>query len=363
MDTQIILTDREVSATPPFLGFLDGFFNQRALFFSWHDQVSEAAKKQGTEANLRSESEIAATLNDPRAQRAIKRSNELFSAILTGATDKLETFHKQYRFIAVVGAPRSGGSYLTKILFQGIGMAADKVPRTVAHDGFPDLSPFFMVRNFNAYTGMQRRMAEYLVMVELFFADSQTSKSPKIVPKKASKAPYHGAFFNRMLGGSTEYLITIRHPISSCISTYERAGGFTHNGKFHARGNIEVWAARDYLFTAGGPEMSVLSQDYFDVYLRFWEHYHYNLALTGLSANKNWTIIPYTQNAMESAAQGFFVKLGGHENEQLDPFKVFDKRSRHTDWQRKSEQAIRRVSAVWDSVGLSFPVDAVMEQW
>jgi hypothetical protein len=361
MDTQIILTDREVPATPLFHGFLDGVLNQRALSFSWHDQVSEAAKKQGAEANFRSESEIAATLQDPRAQRAMKRCNELFAAILTGATDKLEIFNKQYRFIVVVGAPRSGGSYLTKILFQAIGMVADKVPRTVAHDGFPDLSPFFMVQNFNAYTGMQRRMAEYLVMVELYFADSQTNKSTKVIPKKASKAAYHGAFFNRMLGGATEYLVTIRHPISSCISTYERAGGFTPNGKFLPRGNIEIWAARDYLFTAGGPEMSVLSQDYFDVYLRFWEHYHYNLALTGLSANKNWSIIPYTREAMESAAQGCYDKLGCHE--QPDAFKVFDKRSQHTDWQKKSEQAIRRVSAVWDSVGLRFPVDAVMEQW
>lgn len=361
MNNEVILTDRDVTATPLFLGFLDTFLNKRTASFSWHDQTNEAAKRQGSEENVRSQTDIASILNDPRGRKAIKRSNELFAAILTGSVDKLAVLHRQFHFIAVVGAPRSGGSYLTKILFQAIGMEADQVPRTVAHDGFPDLSPFFMAPNFNAYTGMQRRMAEYLVMVELFFADSQPSRTPKIIPKKASKAVYHGAFFNRVLGDSTEYLITIRHPIPSCISAYERAGGMAPDGKFHPRGNIDLWAARDYLFTAGGPEMSVLSLNYFDVYLRFWEQYHYNLALTGLSANKNWTIVPYTQDAMEKAARDCFKKLGC--TAEPDSFKVLDKRDRHTGWQMKSEQAIRRVTAVWDSVGLTFPVETLMEQW
>jgi hypothetical protein len=65
--------------------------------------------------------------------------------------------------------------------------------------------------------------------------------------------------------------------------------------------------------------VSILPQDNSDVYLRFWEHYHYNLTLTGLSANKNWTVIPCAREAMEEAAKNCYLKLG-YEG-QPDSFK------------------------------------------
>ena len=38
-------------------------------------------------------------------------------------------------------------------------------------------------------------------------------------------------------------------------------------------------------------------------------------------------------------------------------------RDRHPDWMKKAEPAVRRVAEVWATVGLSFPLDEVMEAW
>ncbi len=42
---------------------------------------------------------------------------------------------------------------------------------------------------------------------------------------------------------------------------------------------------------------------------------------------------------------------------------VFDKRDRHPDWFNKAEPVIKRVSEVWATVGLAFPLEEIMEGW
>lgn len=359
--TLISFVDRDFPATPYFIDFLDDFINRKRNTTNWHDQLSENLQKQSANILENARQPSPKILRDPLAQKALNRSHELMVALLTGATEKLAPFHNLFKFIVVVGIPRSGGSYLTKQLFDAIGIDATQVPRVIAHDGFPELSPFFMANGYNAYTGMQRRMAEYLTMVELYFTKSRLHGGYLIVPKKASKAAYQGAFFNAITGAQTEYVITIRHPIACCVSTYEKSGGLPESGKFMLRSAIEAWAARDYVLTSKDPESEIFSKDYFDVYLRFWEQYHCNLALTGLSANKNWTIVPYTQESMQSTAEKFFSRFDA--SKQADTFKTFDKRNRHPEWSSKAEASILRVHNLWQSIGLQFPIDEIRQAW
>lgn len=358
---RISFTDRDFPATSFFIDFLDNFINNKGATTNWHDQLSENLQKHSATISENTRQLSPKILRDALAQKALNRSHELLVALLTGSTEKLAPFHNLFKFIVVVGIPRSGGSYLTKQLFEAIGMDATHVPRVIAHDGFPELSPFFMANGYNAYTGMQRRMAEYLTMVELYFAKSRLHGGYVIVPKKASKAAYQGAFFNTITGSQTEYVITIRHPIACCVSTYEKSGGLPENGKFMLRSAIEAWAARDYVLTSKDPEAEIFSKDYFDVYLRFWEQYHCNLALSGLSANKNWTIVPYTQASMQSVAESYFSRLD--PTKQADAFKTFDKRNRHPEWNSKAEASILRVHNLWQSIGLCFPVDEIRQAW
>lgn len=44
-------------------------------------------------------------------------------------------------------------------------------------------------------------------------------------------------------------------------------------------------------------------------------------------------------------------------------FKVFDNRERHPQWLKKAEDVVLRVGKVWQSAGVDFPVDDLMQAW
>jgi hypothetical protein len=355
----LTFTDEQFTLAPLFMDFLyrhfrGGFADQR-----WHDQLSEGLNNDDNVIRTATEHAVE-MMNDVNAQKAVLRSYELFSAFLTGNAEQLKSFHYCYKFICVVGAPRHGGSYLTKELFCALGHAAKDVPNAIAHDGFPDATPFDFDQGYSAYTRMMHNMAEYLTMVELYFANSRTYDNKIQIPKKATKAAYQGGFFDRVLGPDAEYLITLRHPVPACISTYEKSGGLPADGRFAVRGNIETWVRRDNLY-AGISAEKVGQLDYFDAYLNYWEHYHYNLLLTGLRLNPKWQIVAYGKERLEGMARSLRERFGNAD--APESFKVSDQRNRHPEWMRQAEPVVRRVADVWNRVGVPFPFDTVMEAW
>jgi len=361
MGVEIKLTDKEFPVSPVFVDFLYRHINNVESETTWHDQLSEEMVNTRKEIRRVATEAAGTILDNPIGQKAVYRAYELLTAVLTGMPDRLRFFHERYAFICVVGCPRHGGSYLTKQLFQAVGIEAESVPNVIAHDGFPDAGPFDLREGYNSQTGTTHNMAEFLAMVELFYANSRLFDNYVVVPKKATKAAYQGAFFSALLGPRTEYIITLRHPVAAAISTYEKSGGLPENGLFKVRGNIEEWARRDTIFSGVNPA-SLEQLDYFDVYLRYWEHYHMQLATSGLATCKErWRVVVYGQERMEKLAQEYFTRY--RSRAKPDEFKVFDKRERHPEWQRKAVPAIRRVSETWQALGLSFPLEEWMECW
>ncbi len=360
MGVEIKLTDKEFPVSAAFVDFLWRHLKNEPFEVSWHDQLSEELMSMSEATRDSANRHVNEVIENAEGQRSVYRSYQLFTAFLTGVPDQLRAIHERYKFICVVGVPRHGGSYLVKQLYRAIGLDPDTVPNVIAHDGFPDASPFDFASGYNAYTNMMQNMAEYLAMVEAYFANSRVFDNRIVVPKKATKAAYHGAFFDKALGPGTEYVITLRHPVTACISTYEKSTGLPENAKFRVRGNIEEWVRRDNLYT-GVPESAVPASDYFDLYLNYWEHYHHNLVLTGLRLNPNWRLVVYSKEAMEAEAAGYFTRF--RSREQADKFQVFDKRKRHPEWMRKAEAVVLRVRDCWRTAGLEFPVDPIMEAW
>ena len=118
---------------------------------------------------------------------------------------------------------------------------------------------------------------------------------------------------------------------------------------------------RDLIYTGVEPE-DLEKMDYFDAYLRYWEQYNYYVATTGLSANRAISIVAYDKQTMESVMKSFYYQFGNLDPEPGE-FEVFDKRDRHPDWFKKAELVIKRVSGVWATVGLAFPLEDIMEGW
>ena len=141
-------------------------------------------------------------------------------------------------------------------------------------------------------------------MAELYFAARPRHSGKIVVPKKLCNAVYPGSFFHSILGETAEHIVTLRHPAAACLSTYEKSGGLPPGGRFGVRSTIEEWCWRDVTST-GSSEDQLAALDYFGVYLRYWELYHHQLAITGLFASSNLRMIKeevYGKERLEALA-------------------------------------------------------------
>jgi hypothetical protein len=362
MGVEIKLSDKELPVSPIFVDFLIHIVEGRPFEkTNWGDQLSEELTSGQAELLKQAAKNAGRVVQSPEGQRHIGRSYKLLVSLLTGDVDTIKDIQLKFHFINVIGVPRNGGSYLTKEVYRALGFDPDAVPNVIAHDGFPEAGPFRFEKGVNSWILSLQTMAEYLTMVEIYFGRNKPRSGKIIVPKKLTKGTYAGGFFHRILGEAVENILTVRHPVTSCISTYEKSGGLPPDGRFAVRGNIESWVQRDLVYT-GVEAGEVLKMDYFDAYLRYWEQYHYYIATTGLSANRDIRVVPYGGERMMEVSRSFLYRFGNRDPKP-EPFEVFDKRDRHPDWFRKAEPVVRRMREVWATVGLEFPYDEVMEAW
>jgi hypothetical protein len=126
MGIEIKLTDKELPISPPLIDFLYRHIRGGSYEGGWHDQLRENLSNDAAETLAVAERNIAEVLRHPLAIQAINRSYQILLSIMFGGMATLRELQGRYRFIAVVGYPRSGGSYLTKHLFQAIGLDATR---------------------------------------------------------------------------------------------------------------------------------------------------------------------------------------------------------------------------------------------
>ncbi len=360
MGVEIKLNDQHFPISPVFVDFLYRTITGKPFTGDWHDQLSEKLSSSHVDIAKSAAEHAGEVLASPDGQRYIGRAYALFVSLMTGDIAPLRDIQFRFHFVNVIGIPRNGGSYLTKEIYSALGHDPASTPGVVAHDGFPDASPFQLGARRNSWMTSLQTMAEYLTMVEIFFGQEKPRFGKIVVPKKLTKGSYAGGFFHQILGEAVEHVLTVRHPVACCISTYEKSGGWPEDGRFRVRSNIEEWMRRDLAYL-GHQDSSLGAQDYFDVYLRYWEHYHYFIATTGLSAARNIEVVPYGAETMQRQAQRYHNRF--ESGRQAGEFHVFDKRDRHPEWFAKAEPAVRRVAELWKSVGLAFPLEAVMEAW
>ena len=361
MGVEIKLTDQQLPVSPVFVDFLYRRIHAQVADASWQDQVSETLVPGEFGKRLEHARGVAEeVLAHPLGQKVIYRAYELFTALLTGDEAKLAAFHSRFRFILVIGCPRHGGTYVTKQLFRAVGLDPDQVPNIIAHDGFPDAAPFHFGDRYNSYTNMLQQAAEYLAMVEVYF-DGQPQGSGKItVPKKATKAAYQGGFFRTLFGPDAEYIITLRHPLAACISTYEKSGGLAADAQFQTRSNIEEWAQRDMITGGTAPER-VTAMDYFEAYARYWTFYHQQLATSGLAREQKWTVVAYGRERLMGLAQTLAGRQSGSGG--VEEFHAERKLERHPAWANRADAALHQMSVLWRQQGLEFPLEALQEGW
>jgi hypothetical protein len=360
MGIEFKLSDRELPASPAFVQFLDGMLSGRsAPREAWPDQLSEElTQRVGTET-VTVEEAAERVMQDSVGRAYVTRAYTLLVSLLTGEMDSLAALQSQFRFICVIGVPRTGGSYLTAELYRSVLIDPHAVPAPVAHDGFPDAGPFELKRGFNSWIATLKTVAEYLTMVEIFFAQGRRHLGRIVVPKKLPQSVYVPGLFQHLFGRDSDWVFTVRNPVAACVSSYEKSGGLPADGLLHLRSNMESWIARDVdqdlPASQGGDAMG-----YFDRYLRYWERFHLLVATAGYQRYGRFRVVPYCKDAIQSIAQGYH---DAHGSDLLAPaFYVSDRaRLRHPEWAKKAQPALRRVQEAWGAAGLEFPLDQVVE--
>jgi hypothetical protein len=362
MGVEIRLSDRELPVSPVYINFLAHLLENRPFDDGeWADQTSETLNFGLADFKRRADAAAPGVMQNPRGRELIGHAYSLLLALLTGDFAPIESLQQRFHFVNVIGIPRTGGSYLTAELYRALGLEPRRVPFALAHDGFPESGPFEMAPQANSWVRSLHTMAEYLSMVELYFGGRTPHQGRIVVPKKLTKGIYAGGFFHRVLGEAVEHIITLRHPVAACVSTYDKSGGLPADGLFTVRSNIEDWCRRDLLYTGCTAEQ-LTQMDYFDAYLRYWEQYHYYVATTGLSANKQLRVVVYGKERLQSLAGGYHQRYGSTQSPQ--PFEVSAKaRQRHADWVRRAQPALQRVAVLWQRVGIPFPLEQVEECW
>ncbi len=358
MGIEFKLSDRELPASPAFVRFLARALSPAHLASEvWPDQISEqlwhaeAAREQDVG---RATEEV---MSAERGRAWVARAYSLFVSLLTGDLEPLAELQSRFRFITVTGIPRTGGSYLTAEIYRSLNIEPRTVPGVIAHDSFPEAGPYLLLPGFNSWTSTLKSTAEYLTMVEIFFAGHRPRDGRIVVPKKLTQSVYAGAFFARVFGPQSDHILTVRHPVAACISTYEKSGGLPRGGRFAVRSNIEAWCRRD-LEHEGWSATELGAMDYFDVYLRYWEHYHLRLATDLTLVSRPPRVVAYGAAAFTSLAQHYHdLHASGL---QAAAFHVADEaRRRHTGWIELARAPIDRVAAIWESAGLAFPRDEI----
>lgn len=361
MGLEFKLSDRELPVSPVFVQFLaqalQGFPFEREI---WAEQRSESLSV--TELDLNGVAAAAALImRSASGRERLTRAYTLLFSLLTGELSPLQELQSRYHFVTIIGIPRTGGSYLTAELYRALGLIPAQVPHGLAHDSFPEAAPFQLQSGINSWLVSLKTMAEYLTMVETFFGDRKPDAGKIVVPKKLTKAVYAGGFFTQVFGEATEHVLTLRHPVASCISTYEKSGGLPVDGRFAVRSNIEEWCRRD-LEAFGRRAQELETMDYFDAYLRYWEHYHLSLALTGLSASRHLKVVVFGKTALESAAQGYHNRYGSNLHAS-DFHTSANARERHPEWIDRAVPVINRVALAWHTAGIEFPIEEINLCW
>lgn len=362
MGVEFKLTDRELPVSPVFVSFLQQVLSQRPRGREiWPDQRSEALARVDAAAHERASAAAAAVMSDPTGREYLARAYGLLVALLAGEPAPLEPLQARFQFICVTGIARTGGSYLTAEIYRSLGLDPESVPPALAHDGFPEAGPFLLQDGINSWVVTLKTMAEYLTMVEVFFAGCAPREGRIVVPKKLTSFVHASGFFRRVLGESMEQVLTLRHPVAACVSTYEKSGGLPADGRFTVRSNIEEWCRRDLRDTGCRAEQ-LAGMDYFGAYLRYWEHYHLALAMAGSCAAPRLRVIAYGRDALRALARSYHLRYGSG----LEPreFEVSDTaRRRHPEWVERAQPAIDRVAAVWRGLGLEFPAAEMSACW
>ncbi len=300
----------------------------------------------------------------PLSKRAVGDLLHIGVAVLSGDYPLVRRYVENIRFAFVIGYPRSGGSYLTKELLRTLELDHTRVSEALAHDGFPEIrDTWYDWAGDRPYFHLQSsvfQVAEFLVISNLYYQlkTKRQEGGHWLAPKKMHKIVAWGGSFKMLLGQDrADYLVTLRHPLPTAISIYEKSGGLPRDGLFPARAPrsaIEHWVLTDLLML-GFAQEEVAEMSYFAAVQASWSNFHARMATSGLFLGDRDEIrlVPYGKESLESVVQAYRDRCGN--DMPPEPVLIHDKSADFPEAQEAGDRAAADMAATWAQLGLTFP--------
>jgi len=205
------------------------------------------------------------------------------------------------------------------------------------------------------------QVAEFLVISKLYFQTKiyNGADGAGLIPKKMHKIVAWAGSFKMLLGkGMADYLVTIRHPLPTAISIFEKCGGLPQDGKFpvnNPRCAIERWTTNDLMHLGYGSE-EIAEMSYFSAIYKSWVYFYMRMATGGLflGDKREIDILPYDADILENKVRTYRQHYGAQESEP-EAFLIHDKSLAFAEFKDEADSAVEAVRAAWKGLGLQFP--------
>lgn len=300
----------------------------------------------------------------PLSRQIVTDLVQVATALMTGDYPLVRRYTQALRFAFVIGYPHSGGRYLTSELLRTLGLDPASMCTALAGDGFPELRDLWYDWNgdrprFHLQDAIFQT-AEFLVIAKHYY-QRNTVRHPHgywLAPKQLQQLVNWGGSFKMLLGeGRADYLVTVRHPLPTAVAIFEESGGLPADRLFPARqprSAMERWILAD-LKTLGYAIDQVASMDYCHAVQVSWSQFYARMATSGLflGVREELRAIAYGSAALESVVREYRAR---HLNATAPaPLLIQDQAGHYPDWQAHAATAVEAMTALWASLGLTFP--------
>lgn len=309
---------------------------------SGHDR---ADKKDQEKLQIQKQRAINRLLSESTYQNKLQNFVSEVSQVMQGLFTRSNTFltnymgRRNYKF--VMGAMRTGGTYLYKELCEIYGQEWDKLNMEMTHDSIPTYSVLSNSHSLNMQLVFAFEMAQFLVWAK------HEIESDIIIQKRIAYAhalpAMHGLFNDQ-----AEYILTIRHPITLGYS-------FAKLGNQNALDEHCKEPPGWYDFVVdGGRDISRKEWNdfrYLQKVLYYWERYYLDAAEAGPFQQNLSTVVfgddvtRYLQSIKEKTGSTYELEaFNAKESELQDEIDQFE-----------LEEIFNNVQQRWLAQNLTFP--------
>ncbi|GAB6100061.1 hypothetical protein JCM16358_19400 [Halanaerocella petrolearia] len=321
-----------------YVGEVDPILEWEARGISAHNQQEKAELKQ----QRRNAKQLLSTeQGQKKINSFLQECSTIFHKLLYEDKIWLEDYFSEKRFIFVIGAMRTAGTYLYTELSKIRNIDWKNLSIKMTHDSIPTYGYLEGWEKPNRWLPLMFEMAQFLT-----WAKRECSEQNVIIQKRIA---YGHALpvLNNLFGDKASYVITVRHP-GAIAKSFQKMEGIDMKNTLEPPLWKEMAKQRKGISYSEWEKLS-----YNERILIYWQIYYEDVVKYGLPEG-NITVLGYGKEEYEGFLSDFADKNNNKEY-TLTKFNVSDKQYSDFWDSEQVNEIINQVKLWWQIHGFEFP--------